>query len=286
MSSKNRINEYVNKVFEDVVSKLNNYHKKLDLSKIFDLSKIPAENLKQQYYDISLVNATPGFGSPIFKGNDKKYITENDKRIIPLEQVKRELSFKYALQDWQIKIIRAGHNIQICVCIANFNQGIKEIINDFSRMGYFLSHTDDSVDYFNQLWKKMQFEPLYQNDEKSEILSHGDLFHITPNYNLENILSNGLTPRSDNCMFNYPNRIYFFIGNTPIIEMEHLGFRLCQVNKDPRNDGKYTFLRISADKIKDKVSLYYDPNFEYGVFCDTSIPADCIKVYNTINYGS
>ena len=259
-------------------------NEKLDLNKIFDLSKIPEEELRNQYYDVSLVHAFSGYGSKLFKADDKTYITENDNRVTPATDVKNELNAKYGFKDWQVIIIERGHDIQICICIADFKQGADEIVNDFKQMGYFLSNTKIEVDPLNRRWRKMQFEPIYQVDESNVILNYGDLYHLTPAYNISDILSNGLQPKSDNGMFDYPDRIYMFIGNTPIQEIQNLGQQLYKTNKSSNNDGRYVLLKIDSQQLRNGYSLHYDPNYRYGVFTENGIPAKAISIYFMIKF--
>ena len=280
MRTLNELKQTINTIVKEEFSK---HKKKVDLAKIFDLDKIPEEELKKQYYDISLVHSFSGYGSHLLKVNNK-YITENDSRVRPANEVKRELDLKYNLSPWQIKIIERGHDIQICLCIANFMQGINDIINDMEQMGYFLSVSENVQDSFQQVWVKMQFEPKYQMDENNKILSYGDLYHLTPIYNLKDIQTNGLTPSSKNGMFNYPNRIYFFIGNTPIQEIGILGKQLYAANKDPRNNGQYILLKIDSERLRDKVELHYDPNYPYGVFTEDTISSSFISIFKQYTF--
>lgn len=266
-----------------VKEEFSKHKKKVDLATIFDLDKIPEEERKKQYYDISLVHSFSGYGSHLLKV-DNDYITENDSRVRLANEVKRELDLKYSLNPWQIKIIERGHDIQICLCIANFRQGINGIINDMEQMGYFLSVSENGQDSFQQIWVKMQFAPKYQMDETNEILSYGDLYHLTPIYNLKDIQANGLIPSSKNGMFNYPDRIYFFIGNTPIQEIDVLGKQLCAANKDPRNNGQYILLKIDNEGLRDKLELHYASNYPYGVFTEDAISSSFISKFKQYTF--
>lgn len=129
------------------------------LSKIFDLSKIPEDELRKQYYDVSLVHFFSGLGSPLLKV-DGKYLTENDSRIYPADEVKTEIDLKYDLSPWQIRVEECEHDIQIMMCVAKFTLGVDNIISDMRQMGYSLSVLWNNVDYLKQVWVNIQFEPL------------------------------------------------------------------------------------------------------------------------------
>lgn len=270
----------INGLVKEEVSRRNN---KVDLSKVFDLSKIPADELRRRYVDLSLVNYTSGFGSCLFKDNGE-YINENDSRVRNAYEVQREISMKYFLGPWQFDVIECGHDIQVCICIANIKQSVQSIINDLNQMGYFLSFSETSSDYMGQVWAKLQFEPKYQMNDANTILSYGDLYHLTPSYNLPEIEKNGLVPSCKNGKFNYPNRIYLLIGNIPIQEIGEMGLRLCQNNKDPRNNGEYTLLKIDSSGLYDKIELYHDPNYKYGAFCNDKIDKELISKFNEYKY--
>ena len=283
-----KIRKRIRKVVKEEINKFvaqSSKNKKLDLNKVFDLSKISDDELSSQHYDISLAHAFSGYGSLLLKDNGNTYIIENDGRVTPVSQVKHELDWKYGFAPWQIRINDRGHDIQICVCIADFKQGVDEIVNDFKQMGYFLSKTSPvSSPVPNQKWLALQFEPLYQVDEFNKILNYGDLYHLTPAYNIQNILANGLQPMSENGMFDYPNRIFMFVGNTPIQKIEDFGYQLFKVNSNPNNDGMYVLLRIDSQKLRNGYSFHYDPNYEYGVYTENTIPSNFISIMMKFNF--
>ena len=49
----NKIKQIIHEELEDYITE----SKKLDLFKIFDLSKIPQEELERQYYDVSMLHS-------------------------------------------------------------------------------------------------------------------------------------------------------------------------------------------------------------------------------------
>lgn len=268
-------------IVNEVVSKL---IKKINLRKLFDFSKIPDEELRRQHYDISLIHARSGYGSLLMKNKKGDYITENDSRVTPASQVKHEIDFKYGFAPWQFRVIERGHDIQICLCIANFPNAVKEITKDLNQMGYFISSEEIVIDHLNQEWYEMQFEPIYQVDESDEILNLGDLYHITPSYNVEGILANGLMPSSKNSKFKYPNRIFLMTGNIPIDSIKSIGKQLYNNDTNNNNDGTYTLFKIDSEQLRGNISLYYDPNFEFGAFTEQLIPPQAITIVVTIKY--
>lgn len=267
-----KLKEKIRNFIKEEVSKNIKY---FQLENAFDLTQIPEKDLSSAYHDISLTSSLVGFDSPLFKHSS---ILENDCRVTPANEVKNEIFKKYHLADWQFKIFDKGHDIQICVCIANLSQGVNEIINDFKQMGYFLSYFTIKKDTHNRSWKQMQFEPLYQTNETEEILYYGDLYHLTPEYNLPDITTKGIIPKCDNKIFYYPNRVYLFMGNATIQKIKEIGQKLSENNKNKQNNGEYVLLRIDAEKIRNKIKLYFDPNLPYGAFTEEIIPPDCFEI--------
>ena len=275
----------VDKIYDKISIKLTE-GKKFNLIDTISLDGIPIEMLIKQYFDIHLVNCVCGFGSLLIKDKNGRYLSENDERVAPVEDVRKSILNKYPFDDWQFKIYQRGHDIQICVCIADFDMGVTEIINDFNQMGYFLSLTRTLKDKENRKWKSLQFEPLYQVSETTEILDNGDLMHLTPLYNFEKIKEEGLIPKSDNNKFSYPNRIYFFMGNIPMNQLQSVCQKLYKENRNYLNDGKFCLLKLDSKKLKQngEINFYHDPNFSYGTFTEQPVPKEFFKSYRLINF--
>lgn len=274
-SERKQVNLFMGEINE--ISKI-----EIDLNKVFDLRRISEEELRKQHYDLSMIHSVCGFDSVLMKDREGNYMTENDQRVTPVSNVMDEIKRKYYLADWQIYYEDRGRDIQFCICTPNFPNAVKEVAEDLNQMGYSLSGNDVLKDRYGLEWNRMQFEPLYQVDESDEILNRGDLFHWTPSCYLQEILENGLQPRSGNGLFNYPDRIFMFMGDTPLKEIELLGNKLCQVSKDPNDNGEYALLRINSDGLREGYEIHYDPDCEYGVFTQQPIPPNLLSVYTRI----
>lgn len=273
--------ELRNIIYETVKRVIVDKEKEVVINKIFDLSKIPIDSLKRQYYDISLINKKVGFDSPLMENTQHGYIIEN-KIVYSPEKVKQIIFDKYDFEEWQFKVIHRKHNIDIYVCFANKETCIECIKHDMEQLGYFVGFETTGKDEIGQEWVKMQFEPLEQEDETEEILSYEYLYHITPTYNLSSIVKNGLQPRSENSIFKYPNRIYLLKGDVPVNIIQNLARSLNEHNHNPKNDGNYTVLAIKTDSLPENIKFYYDVNSEYGVFTNAVIPINAIMVYGKI----
>lgn len=189
---------------------------------------------------------------------------------------------KHGLADWQFRLISKPHNIDIFLFIPNIGNSGKTVNEEMKQLGYFESISIPIKDVFGQEWMQIQFEPLFQNSETQEIINKGDLFHVTPSYNLPSIAKEGFIPKSENSLFKYPNRVYLFIGDTPFNEIKRVVFLLREYNKHPKNEGNYSLLSIDVNKLPDNISFYHDVNSNYGVFTEVKIPVNTISIYGSI----
>lgn len=267
---KKRLDEITDNVVKSV---LNEYFKQ-DAPTLFDLSKIPTEELKRKYVDYRLVSRFMPYGSDLMERDDS-FIFEATNYSVPLNKVKEELSKKYGLAEWQFNIIEGENHIEIAILIAEIGTNSEIITGDMQEMGYFVG-IEKNINANGMIWRQMQFEPKYQNQENNLIRSKKILFHITPGYNIPSLRKNGFIPQHKNKIFTYPNRVYFVKGDAKKYEIINLAKQLCSVNTDPKNDGVYFILTILLSKVADSVNFYLDPNYSYGVFTEDAFSYDCV----------
>lgn len=249
-----------------------------------DISKIDIEILKQAYIDLRLVPSRMSHNSPIL---DLLNINESVNDIMPPDNVVKEIIQKYHLNSQIVVKIEANNKIYIYVITACIGVNDKLIEDDMQKMGYFLGCKGKIQKIQGMYFQALQFEPYsqIQNDETANIKNHYKcLYHWTPEYYLNDILQNGLIPNHQNKMFNYPHRIYLMKGDSNLHEMEDLGQRLCFVNTDQRNKGKYILLKIDLSNIDDSVHFYYDSNSEIGVYTEQGIPSNAINVIQSFMF--
>lgn len=248
---------------------------------IFDISKISKEELRKQYVNYEIISVPDHYGNPLMKDEKDNYITENKEISYPLIEVKKIMSKKYSLEDWQFKIVTNSNKIEVALLIPNIDNNFKTIESDMKQLGYFPGAIR-KIYTFNMQWIQIQFEPLYQKEENDELLKMPYLYHITPYYNFESIKTNGIIPKHENKRFNYPNRIYLFKYTVTDEQLKHLAQQLCYSNDNPKNNGKYYILTINTKKLPENVKLYLDPNYEMGCFTDSIIPYECIDYVDEI----
>ncbi len=239
-----------------------------------DLSGVTFEQAKSQFVDYQQMRAFPNYSSSInnFHKNDSP-LTEADGSK-PLDIVKKEISNKYFLADWQFQIRTASNKIQLAIVIPEINKNISLIKNDMMRMGYFNSASQtrniQGYDY-----AVMQFEPKYQDNVLNDVKNMKVLYHSTLTSNIDNIMRNGFIASHKNKTFTYPDRIYFSKGNTNVRGLIDIIVQLAQTNNVRPND--YSVIAIDTKLIPDNIKFYYDPNYEDGVFTEDNLPNSVIK---------
>ena len=138
--------------------------------------------------------------------------------------------------------------------------------------GYFCS-VEKEYPYIDK-WIYLNFEPKNQNEVNEYVRNMKIIYHVTQEKNVDKIIKNGLTPRFNNPLFSYPERIYLFVEETPPDEIYNLTKQLKTVRKDEK---KHCLLIIDVEKIPDNVSFYLDPNYGCGVYTKDNIPPSAIK---------
>ena len=145
----------------------------------------------------------------------------------PFEKTLEYVKNYFQLDDKQIGI-RHGMNGSkvIVVYVPVINNNVDEINKAFNLCGYFLSYPKDEVlKMQNGKWVSLQYEPKHTEKITSFVRwSEKAIYHITPLNKRKKIEKNGLTPKTNNELFNYPDRIYFISGNCSKYEI----YTFCQ----------------------------------------------------------
>ena len=236
--------------------------------------------LDRQYVVYGLISAFPTFDSRMF-GN---YLKEEATYSTPLEEVKTEILFKYQLDDWQFRIVEHNHKIFIALIIADVDINAEAVEDDMKFFGYFKSTDEYAKDKKGRQWRKMQFEPMFQNNEDNLVRSLRWLFHITPERILESIRENGLVPQNRNKRFKFPNRVYFIRPDIDVKKLKEIGESLMSTSLDVDTNENYYILTIDLSKVPTTVDFFLDPNFKYGVFTTGEIPKESICSISKLTY--
>lgn len=258
---------------------LENINKLLNFNiKNFDINK-----LKSIYCDYRLIPRQKCYGDLL---GDLPLINEAHTDILPPDNVIRLIQEKYELPDDLIWKSEGYHEISIYLVVAILGDNDKLIENDMGKLGYFLSSRSDYQTIDNMVFQILQFEPNseLQKDVTEELKNiYQFLLHWTPEYNLDNIMKNGLIPSHKNYYFQYPDRIYLLLP-TNMEKIIKLGKVLCTYNGNKNNNGLYTLLKINLNNLDNSVRFYMDPNSDIGVYTEQSININNINILNKIKY--
>lgn len=241
-----------------------------------DISKIDIKVLRQAYRDLRLTPAPVTFDDDL---TFPEYVNEAYGDILSPDDVVRKISAKYKISTHLVQKVEANNKISIYIIVALIGENVDLIKTDMEKMGYFLGLVGKTYDIEGMKFVKLQFEPTsqMQNDETDNIKSmYGTLYHWTPEYNMESVLSKGLVPSHKNSYFNYPPRTYLMREDCGDREMLSLGQKLCLLNRNPKNNGSYVLLAVDIKNVDDNVRLYYDSNSAIGIYTEQTIPSDKI----------
>lgn len=241
----------------------------LKVSNYFDLDAIPIENLKSQYYDLNTFKINFGFGDKImFNGGE--VITEEAESTTPIEEMKDIIKKKFHFRDWQFAVENGDNNIKLIVLYPGILRNSNIIKKTMESYGWYPSTSGFAYKGF-MIWKVISFDPMFQDTITDEAKQGGVLYHWSPSYNYENIMLNGLMPKSENNKFDYPERLHLLKSNIPYKEMFEIGYNLYKINKDKRNNGEYILFSINVSNLPNNIDFFYDPRYEYGYYTKQSI---------------
>lgn len=235
----------------------------------------------------------PSFASPL----SEDVQTDALKKIYSPEAASRHIIDKYGLFPWQIRIQNKHHDIKFIVILPNDPQIVNMMRADLEKLGYYLGTEMDVYYQGRERYRGYIFEPYHQKEESANIRRYGCLYHVTPVTNLESILKRGLIPHSSDYTerFAYPERVYMVEGSHDPDTLCDLA-KVLYINKRRRNkhaESKYAIITLDIKSIPADIPMYYDGNYEYGVFVEKNIPADTIisiEIYDCekqrfVNYG-
>ena len=127
----------------------------------------------------------------------------------------------------------------------------------------------------------LYFEPKYDTEFLNTDFKY--LYHLSPDFYLNKITLQGLTPKSKSKGVYYPERIYFFK------EYDLEFFKKIAKNLDkyvnPKAKkiyGDYTFCLFKVDISNLNLRLFQDPNLKEGIYTLQNIPSSNIKFMQNI----
>ena len=286
--TESKLREMVSEVLQEIINENFNISDYINLNELTDddirYLKIPLSfHLKGAGYDAELLNYIDEnynvLKTPLFE-SDNIEITQ------PYEKVKYELQRVLGLKEWQIHEEVRANKVKLILLLMDISNNADIVIKQMNLLGWTKSQIRKEI--FNDLpFVAISFDPMFQENVFYELKENNIkyLFHCTPQYNVNNILKQGLLPKSLNSRFDYPDRVHLIKGNVNDKIIIGLAKLLYKNNNNPLNNGMYSILRINVNNLPDNFSLFYDPRFEYGYYTKEKIPANAIELYADINFN-
>ena len=277
-------NRDVYKIVENVVREMlqNANGTYTSVSDVIDLDKIPFSQLQQINIDLRDILYGFRFEGGVASDGNKLVINENvENKTEEPNNMKDELMGKFIFFDWQFIVTTTKNGIQLILVYADDGVNGDILCEKMKYMGWSKSYELKPKEKNGIVVRAIGFDPMYQEviDDVKERWKV--LYHLSPKYNEETIMKNGLVPSTRNEFFKYPPRIYMVTPNIPMSELEKLASNLNKFEKNTENGGVFTIYRIKTSMIPDNVELFYDPRFDYGVYSTKPIPTSAIVGKNT-----
>ena len=272
-------NRDVYKIVENVVREMlqNANGTYTSVSDVIDLDKIPFSQLQQINIDLRDILYGFRFEGGVASDGNKLVINENvENKTEEPNNMKDELMGKFIFFDWQFIVTTTKNGIQLILVYADDGVNGDILCEKMKYMGWSKSYELKPKEKNGIVVRAIGFDPMYQEviDDVKERWKV--LYHLSPKYNEETIMKNGLVPSTRNEFFKYPPRIYMVTPNIPMSELEKLASNLNKFEKNTENGGVFTIYRIKTSMIPDNVELFYDPRFDYGVYSTKPIPTSAI----------
>ncbi len=246
---------------------------KIDFDELFHFNTIPEEELEEQYMDLAFSVSSSGYGGR-FIGVNGKILKEDATTTLSIDETKKQIQTKFHLKDWQFATQTVANGVRLVVLYPGILKNTKLIKDAMLACGWSLAIKGYTVKN-KMIWRAMSFDPIFQKDVSNEARKYNYLFHWTPLYYYDTIVKEGLKPRSENKLFDYPNRL-LIKGNTPKQDIYSIGWQLCMANRRHKNKGYYVLLPIDLSKVPTDTEIYYDPRYEWGYYTKVPIQSDAI----------
>lgn len=209
-------------------------------------------------------------------------LSEGIFKTYPLEKTREYVKCLLYLDDDQITIIDGSGNNKaakrILIRYNNSEDNREKVSRAFMLCGFELSR-----EMVRGMYVEQMYIPLYLDNVTEIVRKYKYITHVTPSYNKEKILKNGFEPRSNNPMFNYQSKVFFFKGDTPIVEIIYQAYQFDTANNNKTNNHVYTIFAVDPNKIPDDVKFELDTNYSNGIYTLSNIPASAIIQHKDVD---
>lgn len=247
-----------------------------NIAALFNLDAIPEEELRAQYVDLAPLVSMSGYGGR-FMGMKGKILKEDASETLSIDETKKEMQSKFHFKDWQFAEQQGANGIRLVVLYPGIFKNTKLIQQAMEACGWSVS-TREYAWHNHMLWRMISFDPIFQDNVSGQARRFRYLYHWTPENNWDSIKKNGLLPKSENAMFDYPDRLHFVKGGVSPKDILSIGNQLFRANKKKETDGTYLLLAVDLTKVPDDVEFYLDPRYEGGFYTKSAIPVNAISI--------
>lgn len=240
-----------------------------------DLKNIVGDSVNNILSDFLPTKRHASFDNPISRSM-RLPLSEGLIKTYPLEKTISYIKAYFNLSDDDIYPLHAENGReQIAIKVPIVGNNLELVKKAFALCGYYLGYPKDENIQSNKIYE-LQFEKKYDDDFSKELKEHETtLYHVTPIYYAEKIKRIGITPRSRNKEFGYPDRSYFVIGSARPI-LPYLVWELYASAENKLHNGKYAAFSIGLNKVPKEMRFYLDPNSKYSVYTYENIAPNAI----------
>ena len=213
-----------------------------------------------------------------FKEFLKKEIKEGLIRTYPSLFAFRQLKNKYGLDNREIRVSSTSNGVgAIEVVLSRKNAAKEDEINK-------LMETYGYVPGFR--FVDIIYEPKHETEIKRNTLEQtcGYLIHISPFSKIDKIRQNGFVPRSDNELYSYPERVYFFKYDINFNWDDTIEtIRRISKSRGEKEGTKYAVYFLDIKRIPDNARFYQDKNSNNGIYTSDNIPFSAVSQIKQFN---
>lgn len=163
----------------------------------------------------------------------------------------------------------------------------KLVIAAFGYCGYFHSLDKEARTTGDGVISTLVFEQRNQKDDTVEILANNKvLYHVSPSVFEGSILKIGLSPRTKNNYFKYPERVYLIEEGCKETYIFNLAWQISEsisydnfwkgIDNGYKDPYSWTIYKIDVGKMRKGTRLFKDPNWRYGIFTPDNVPPESI----------
>lgn len=191
-------------------------------------------------------------------------------------------------KNWEFDYNRQDNKFWITIKQMITSDVFEQLLQLINNYGWFISaYTTNSQQWDSPVYTKQQVIDLlptnfieFQVEAKFDIETNKIppiLYHATQTTKVPNILKIGLTPKSNNTIASYPDRIYL------AYDLSNLEHELLPHIAQHTNQKNWTILKIdTTNKNFPNLRLFSDPNYPYGYYTMTNIYPKCISIVKDI----